>query len=120
MFAQYGSSPRRVVVTGMGIACPLGLGVENVWRRMLAGESGIRAIQSFDVANLPAKLAGIVPTGTRADAGPGTGMDAARQLRSRSGITSISVEMPSSSSTGRSMAARSGALKLIRTSPAGR
>jgi 3-oxoacyl-[acyl-carrier-protein] synthase II len=61
------SAPRRVVVTGMGIACPLGLGVENVWKRMLAGESGIGAIQSFDTSQLPAKIAGQVPAGTRAE-----------------------------------------------------
>ena len=47
---------RRVVVTGMGIACPLGLGVEHVWRRLVAGESGIGAIQSFGVNDLPAKI----------------------------------------------------------------
>ncbi len=58
---------RRVVVTGMGIACPLGLGVEHVWRRLVAGESGITAIQSFDTKDLPAKVAGQVPVGTRAD-----------------------------------------------------
>ena len=68
MFGQL-TAPRRVVVTGMGIASPLGLGVENVWKRMLAGESGITAIQSFDVTNIPAKIAGIVPPGTRADGG---------------------------------------------------
>jgi 3-oxoacyl-[acyl-carrier-protein] synthase II len=60
---------RRVVVTGMGIACPLGLGVEHVWRRLVAGESGIGAIQSFDPSDLPAKIAGQVPAGTRADGG---------------------------------------------------
>jgi 3-oxoacyl-[acyl-carrier-protein] synthase II len=59
------TSPRRVVVTGMGIACPLGLGVANVWQRMLAGESGITSIQSFDTADLPAKIAGTVPAGTK-------------------------------------------------------
>ncbi len=64
---QNGASPRRVVVTGMGIACPLGVGVEHVWRRMLAGESGISAIQSFDVSTMPAKIAGTVPTGSRAE-----------------------------------------------------
>jgi len=58
---------RRVVVTGMGIVCPLGLGVGHVWRRLIAGESGIRAIQSFDVADLPCKVAGQVPPGTRAE-----------------------------------------------------
>jgi 3-oxoacyl-[acyl-carrier-protein] synthase II len=58
---------RRVVVTGMGIACPLGLGVENVWRRLVNAESGISAIQSFDTKDLPCKVAGQVPQGSRAD-----------------------------------------------------
>jgi 3-oxoacyl-[acyl-carrier-protein] synthase II len=68
VFAK-GSAPRRVVVTGMGIACPLGVGVEPVWRRLVAGESGISAIQSFDVKDLPAKIAGQVPAGTRSEGG---------------------------------------------------
>jgi 3-oxoacyl-[acyl-carrier-protein] synthase II len=58
---------RRVVVTGMGIACPLGLGVEHVWKRLINGESGITAIQSFDTKDLPCKVGGVVPVGTRAD-----------------------------------------------------
>ncbi len=58
---------RRVVVTGMGIVSPLGVGVEPVWRRLLAGESGIRAIQSFDTANLTCKVAGQVPQGSKVD-----------------------------------------------------
>ncbi|MDO9708801.1 beta-ketoacyl-ACP synthase II [Paracraurococcus sp. LOR1-02] len=62
-------APRRVVVTGMGIACPLGLGVEHVWKRLIEGESGIAAIQSFDTKDLPAKIAGQVPSGTRATGG---------------------------------------------------
>src|SRR6185437_5411128 len=57
---------RRVVVTGMGIASPLGLGVANVWRRLLAGESGIGPIRAFDVSDLPAKIAGEIPLGTKA------------------------------------------------------
>ncbi|HEY0204328.1 MAG TPA: beta-ketoacyl-ACP synthase II [Acetobacteraceae bacterium] len=60
---------RRVVVTGMGIACPLGLGVEHVWRRLVNAESGIGAIQSFDTTELTAKIAGQVPAGTRAGGG---------------------------------------------------
>ena len=66
MFAQ-GFAPRRVVVTGMGVASPLGLGVEHVWRRLLNGESGISAIQTFDVKDLPARIAGQVPIGMKAD-----------------------------------------------------
>jgi 3-oxoacyl-[acyl-carrier-protein] synthase II len=58
---------RRVVVTGMGIACPLGLGVEHVWRRLIDSESGIGAIQAFDTKDLPCKVAGQVPTGVKAD-----------------------------------------------------
>ncbi len=60
---------RRVVVTGMGIACPLGLGVEHVWRRLIEGQSGIGAIQSFDTKDLPCKVAGQVPPGTRVGGG---------------------------------------------------
>lgn len=66
---QHGSSSRRVVVTGMGIASPLGLGVEHVWKRLLNAESGITAIQSFDTKDLPAKVAGPVPAGTRSEGG---------------------------------------------------
>jgi 3-oxoacyl-[acyl-carrier-protein] synthase II len=58
---------RRVVVTGMGIVSPLGIGVEHVWRRLIEGQSGIRAIQSFDTGELPAKVAGEVPAGLKAD-----------------------------------------------------
>ncbi len=58
---------RRVVVTGMGIACPLGLGVENVWKRLLAGESGIGLIDNFDTKDLPAKIAGTIPKGPKAE-----------------------------------------------------
>jgi len=56
---------RRVVVTGMGLVTPLGIGLEQVWGRLLAGESGIRAIQSFDVSDMPSRIAGQVPRGDR-------------------------------------------------------
>jgi 3-oxoacyl-[acyl-carrier-protein] synthase II len=58
---------RRVVVTGMGIACPLGVGVDHVWRRLINAESGIGAIQAFDTKDLPCKVAGEVPSGSKAD-----------------------------------------------------
>lgn len=58
---------RRVVVTGMGIACPLGVGVEPVWKRLIEGCSGVTAIESFDVQDLPARIAGQIPAGTRAE-----------------------------------------------------
>jgi 3-oxoacyl-[acyl-carrier-protein] synthase II len=56
---------RRVVVTGMGLVTPLGIGFERVWSRLLAGESGIGAIQSFDVSDLSSRVAGQVPRGER-------------------------------------------------------
>jgi 3-oxoacyl-[acyl-carrier-protein] synthase II len=58
---------RRVVVTGVGLVTPLGIGAERVWKRLLAGRSGIGAIQSFDVSDLPAKIAGQVPRGETAN-----------------------------------------------------
>jgi 3-oxoacyl-[acyl-carrier-protein] synthase II len=60
---------RRVVVTGMGLVSPLGCGVGVNWERLIAGQSGIRAIQSFDVSDLPAKVAAQVPPGETANGG---------------------------------------------------
>ncbi|NIA70302.1 beta-ketoacyl-ACP synthase II [Pelagibius litoralis] len=54
---------RRVVVTGLGLVTPLGSGVEQVWDRLTNGKSGLRSIQSFDVSDLPSKIAGQVPLG---------------------------------------------------------
>jgi len=58
---------RRAVVTGLGVVNSLGVDVEHNWKRILDGESGIRAIQSFDVSDLPAKIAGQVPQGETAE-----------------------------------------------------
>ncbi|MFD2232969.1 beta-ketoacyl-ACP synthase II [Phaeospirillum tilakii] len=55
---------RRVVVTGIGLTTPLGNGVQTTWERLLAAQSGIRRIESFDVSDLPAQIAGVVPRGT--------------------------------------------------------
>jgi 3-oxoacyl-[acyl-carrier-protein] synthase II len=60
---------RRVVVTGMGVACPLGVGVEHVWRRLINSESGIGAIAMFDATDSPCKVAGQVPPGVRETGG---------------------------------------------------
>jgi 3-oxoacyl-[acyl-carrier-protein] synthase II len=54
---------RRVVVTGMGLVTPLGVGLERNWNSLLAGASGVRAIQSFEVSDLPVKIAAQVPRG---------------------------------------------------------
>ena len=58
---------RRVVVTGVGMVTPLACGVEATWRRLLAGESGARAIEKFDVSDLPAKIACSIPRGDGSD-----------------------------------------------------
>jgi 3-oxoacyl-[acyl-carrier-protein] synthase II len=54
---------RRVVVTGLGMVTPLGCGVETTWRRLIAGESGIRKIDRFEVSDIPCRIAGMLPTG---------------------------------------------------------
>lgn len=52
----------RIVITGMGIASPLGCGVEHVWQRLLAGQSGLRRLPEETVAELTAKVGGLVPS----------------------------------------------------------
>ncbi len=54
---------RRVVVTGLGLVTPLASGIEQAWKRLLAGESGIKRIEKFDVSDIPSKIAGQVPRG---------------------------------------------------------
>ncbi|WP_319797600.1 beta-ketoacyl-ACP synthase II [Nitrobacter sp.] len=58
---------RRVVVTGMGMVSPLGCGVEPTWKRILNGESGAKQIETFDVADLPCRIACVVPRGDGTD-----------------------------------------------------
>jgi len=54
---------RRVVVTGMGLVTPLGVGLDHNWTRLTNGESGAVIIDKFDVSDLPAKIAAQVPRG---------------------------------------------------------
>ncbi len=51
---------RRVVITGLGVLSPLGIGVADNWRRLCAGESGIGPITRFDTTDYPVKIAGEV------------------------------------------------------------
>ena len=55
---------KRVVVTGMGLITPLGVGVEHNWRRLTAGHSGARVITEFETSDLRCKIACFVPRGT--------------------------------------------------------
>jgi len=52
---------RRVVVTGLGIISPLGVGVEHNWESLISGKSGIRKIKGFDASEIPSQIAGEVP-----------------------------------------------------------
>jgi 3-oxoacyl-[acyl-carrier-protein] synthase II len=54
---------RRVVVTGLGMVTPLACGVEATWQRLINGENGARRIETFDVSDLPVKIACQVPRG---------------------------------------------------------
>jgi 3-oxoacyl-[acyl-carrier-protein] synthase II len=56
------SQQARIVITGMGIASPLGCGIEPVWQRLLAGKSGLRRLPEEIVNDLPAKVGGVVPS----------------------------------------------------------
>jgi 3-oxoacyl-[acyl-carrier-protein] synthase II len=58
---------RRVVVTGLGMVTPLGCGVETTWQRLLAGQSGARKIEKFNVEDLAAKIACQIPRGDGSD-----------------------------------------------------
>ena len=57
---------KRAVITGMGLVTPLGVGVEHNWRRLVAGDSGARAITEFETSDLRCKIACFVPRGSAA------------------------------------------------------
>lgn len=63
---------RRVVVTAQGLVSPLGVGVEHVFSRLIAGESGIALAQNCDLSDIPVDIAGEVPEAdSEQDAAPG-------------------------------------------------
>lgn len=47
---------RRVVITGMGMLTPVGLNVEETWRSILAGVSGVGLVEDFDTTEYPTKI----------------------------------------------------------------
>jgi 3-oxoacyl-[acyl-carrier-protein] synthase II len=53
-------SKRRVVVTGLGMVSPVGLDVKTSWENILAGKSGIRPIEHFDVSEFSVRFGGTV------------------------------------------------------------
>lgn len=54
-------SARRVVITGLGSVCPLGLDVPTIWKNLKEGKSGITNITDFNTTDFPTKFAGLVP-----------------------------------------------------------
>ena len=53
-------SKRRVVITGLGMLSPVGNTVEEAWKNLLAGKSGISLIDHFDTTDYSSKIAGLV------------------------------------------------------------
>jgi 3-oxoacyl-[acyl-carrier-protein] synthase II len=51
----------NVVITGFGVACPIGVGKEQAWSSIEAGRSGVRVIQDMAAAGWPAPLGGVIP-----------------------------------------------------------
>ncbi len=56
---------KRIVVTGMGAVSPLGCGVEPIWQRLLAGQSGIAKLPAELIGDLPISIGGQVPDRAR-------------------------------------------------------
>lgn len=53
-------SKRRIVVTGLGMLTPVGNTVDETWKNIIAGKSGIAPITAFDTTNFPVKISGSV------------------------------------------------------------
>jgi 3-oxoacyl-[acyl-carrier-protein] synthase II len=49
---------KRIVVTGIGLVTPVGVGTEETWKNLIGGKSGITAVTSFDASNYPCRVAG--------------------------------------------------------------
>ncbi|HLE04694.1 MAG TPA: beta-ketoacyl synthase N-terminal-like domain-containing protein, partial [Anaerolineales bacterium] len=52
---------RRVVVTGLGVVSPVGIGIDRFWNALMEGRSGVRRITSFDPTGLNTQIAAEVP-----------------------------------------------------------
>jgi 3-oxoacyl-(acyl-carrier-protein) synthase len=52
---------RRVVITGLGVVAPNGIGKEEFWQACISGRSGVRRITRFDASSLPTQIAGEIP-----------------------------------------------------------
>jgi 3-oxoacyl-[acyl-carrier-protein] synthase II len=52
---------RRVVITGMGVVAPNGIGIDDFWDSLVHGRSGVRKITHFDASSYPSQIAAEVP-----------------------------------------------------------
>jgi len=60
---------RRVVVTGLGLVSPLAANVKDSWKKLIAGESALRPITSFDASDIPCRIAGTILKSDTAEKG---------------------------------------------------
>ncbi len=58
---------RRVVITGLGLVTPLGSGVDATWSRLLAGHSGARRVEEFEVSDISCQIASFIPRGSQSE-----------------------------------------------------
>ena len=73
---------KKVVITGMGIVCPVGSGIDFAWNNLLKGKSGIRNITEFDTTDVASKIAGIPQRGTEpGDFNPDSVIDVREQRK---------------------------------------
>ena len=56
---------KRIVITGLGVVSPLGVGAAHTWKRLLQGDSGIIKIEDIDLRDIPVRIAGRVPWGEK-------------------------------------------------------
>lgn len=78
---------RRVVITGLGLVSPLGCDVEMAWQRLLAGQSGVRALSSEVGEGTGVAIAGRVPG---LDEDPQAGWNAEAVISANNHFKSIS------------------------------
>ena len=96
---------RRVVITGLGVVTPLGNNLEDFWKNLVAGKSGIRNIEAFDTTEYATHFGGEVvgyepklwfkdfKDGRRADRFSQLAMGAAKMAVTSSGIDSAEVDL---------------------------